>query len=156
MSRITYIENMEKWKTGFYFKNEVKVRFSETDMFGHLNNTVPFIYFEEARIEYLKKIGFMQAWVSPDSEKIPVVADLQCDFVKQVFFDEKLSIYVKVERIGKSSVDVHYLGENEKKEVCFTGRGTMVQISKKTGKGHPWSEEEINIMTDKIEINTTL
>ncbi len=156
MSRITYIENMEKWREDFHFKNEVRVRFSETDMFGHLNNTVPFIYFEEARIEYLKEIGFMQTWVSPDSEKIPVVADLQCDFVKQVFFDENLSIFVKVERIGKSSVDIHYLGENENNEVCFTGRGTMVQISIKTGKGYPWTEDEIKIMTEKKEIKATI
>ena len=32
----------------------------------------------------------MNDWLNPKGEKIPVVADLQCDYVKQVFFDEKL------------------------------------------------------------------
>jgi acyl-CoA thioester hydrolase len=31
--------------------------------------------------------------------------------------------------------------QNEQKEVVLTGRGTMVQISKETGKSVPWNEE---------------
>ncbi|WP_201716990.1 acyl-CoA thioesterase [Rossellomorea arthrocnemi] len=141
MTHYTYIEDIETWQKEFSFSIHIKVRFSETDMFGHLNNTVPFTYFEEARIEYLKHIGFMQNWIKPEHNTIPVVADLQCDFVKQVFFDETLKIYVKANRVGRSSVDLHYMGLNEEGEICFTGRGTMVQISKKTGKGVPWTEE---------------
>ncbi|UTE76538.1 thioesterase family protein [Rossellomorea sp. KS-H15a] len=141
MKHFTYIEDIETWQQEFSFSIHIKVRFSETDMFGHMNNTVPFTYFEEARIEYLKHIGFMQNWVKPEHDTIPVVADLQCDFVKQVFFDETLKIYVKADRVGRSSVDLHYMGLNEEEQVCFTGRGTMVQISKETGKGVPWTEE---------------
>ncbi|OCA91314.1 hypothetical protein A8F94_05495 [Bacillus sp. FJAT-27225] len=141
MSRIGYIEDIEEWKNGFHFSYPVKVRFSETDMFGHLNNTVPFTYFELARIEFFKNIGFMQDWVRPGNETIPVVADLQCDFLKQVYFDEPIDIFVKANKIGTSSVDIHYMGKTGKGDICFTGRGTMVQISKKTGKGVPWTDE---------------
>ncbi|RHW40675.1 acyl-CoA thioesterase [Neobacillus notoginsengisoli] len=140
MGRISYIADMEEWTREFSYYYPVRVRFSETDMFGHLNNTVPFTYFELARIEFFKHIGFMQDWVSPNSETIPVVADLQCDFLKQVFFDEEIKIHVKANRTGTSSVDLHYMGKNENGEVCFTGRGTMVQFSKKTGKGVPWTD----------------
>ncbi|TMU85745.1 acyl-CoA thioesterase [Bacillus sp. BHET2] len=141
MKHFTYIEDIETWQKEFSFSIHIKVRFSETDMFGHMNNTIPFTYFEEARIEFLKYIGFMQNWIKPNHDTIPVVADLQCDFVKQVFFDEMLRVYVKANRVGHSSVDLHYMGLNEKDEICFTGRGTMVQISKQTGKGVPWTEE---------------
>ncbi len=92
--RASYIEDPIKWEEEFSFHIEVKVRFSETDMYGHLNNTVPFVYFEEARIEYFKHIGY-NSWAAAESEKIIVVADLQCDFLKQVYFDELLKIYVK-------------------------------------------------------------
>ncbi|CEG28130.1 acyl-CoA thioesterase [Bacillus sp. B-jedd] len=140
MGRIGYIEDLNEWKKDFDFFYPVKVRFSETDMFGHLNNTVPFTYFEMARIEFFKHIGFMQDWVKPENETIPVVADLQCDFLIQVFFDEELKIHVKANGVGTSSVDLHYLGVNEAGHACFTGRGTMVQISKETGKGVPWTD----------------
>ncbi|WP_163101311.1 acyl-CoA thioesterase [Peribacillus alkalitolerans] len=141
MSRISYIENLREWEAAFSFSYPIKVRFSETDMFGHLNNTVPFTYFEMARIEFLKTLGFMQDWVKPTNETIPVVADLQCDFLQQVFFDENLQIYVKASQVGNSSVDIHYMGKRENGQICFTGRGTMVQISRLTGKSVAWTEE---------------
>ncbi|WP_156424347.1 thioesterase family protein [Bacillus sp. FJAT-27445] len=133
---------MPEWEEEFDFYYPVKVRFSETDMYGHLNNTVPFTYFELARIEFFKAIGFMGDWLKPGNPVIPVVADLQCDFLKQVFFDDEIRIYVKANKVGTSSVDLNYMGKNKKGEICFTGRGTMVQISRETGKGVPWSEEE--------------
>ncbi|RNF40903.1 acyl-CoA thioesterase [Planococcus salinus] len=137
-----YIGDFEEWKNGFSFSVPVQVRFSETDLFGHLNNTVPLNYFEFARIEYMKELGVMQNWLTSEAELFPVVADAQIDYLKQVFFDDKLQIFVKIESIGNSSIDIHYWAVNDKKETCFTGRGAMVQISKKTGKGYPWSEEE--------------
>lgn len=141
MSRISYIKDLTSWQEDFEFYYPVKVRFSETDMFGHLNNTVPFTYYEEARIEFFKSKGLMQDWVHAKSEAIIVVADLQCDFLKQVFFDEQLRIYVKADSIGNSSVDIHYMATKEDGDVCFVGRGSIVQISKKTGKSLPWTEE---------------
>lgn len=141
MSKIGYIDDMKEWMEGFSFSYPIKVRFSETDMFGHLNNTVPFTYFEQARIEYFKNLGFMQDWVDIKNETIPVVADLQCDFLRQVFFDEDIHIMVKAERVGSSSVDIHYAGMREDGTPCFTGRGTVVQISRHTGRSVPWTNE---------------
>lgn len=141
MGKLEYINDIVRWEEEFTFFYPLKVRFSETDMFGHLNNTVPFIYFEQARIDYLKSKGLMQSWLQSDSENIPVVADLQCDFLKQVFFDEELKTFVKADDVGNSSVDLHYMVKNEKGEICLTGRSTIVQISKKTGKSVPWTGE---------------
>ncbi|UOY94232.1 acyl-CoA thioesterase [Ectobacillus sp. JY-23] len=141
MRKIDYIEDFSTWEREFVFFMPTKVRFSETDMFGHLNNKVPFTYFEEARIEFFKELRFMQEWTKKDAEAMIVVADLQCDYLKQVFFDEHLKVYVKVQSIGTSSADLHYMVKNDRDEVCLVGRSTMVQASKKTGKSLPWPEE---------------
>lgn len=141
MKKTSYIEDLVSWEEEFKYFHEVKVRFSETDMFGHLNNTIPFTYFEMARIDFFKSQGFMQDWVKPENETIPVVADLQCDYLSQIYFDENLKIYVKANSIGNSSVDLHYMGKKADGSICLAGRGTIVQISKKTGKGVPWSDE---------------
>ncbi|KIL46250.1 acyl-CoA thioesterase [Jeotgalibacillus campisalis] len=145
----SYIEDLENWKNEFTFYIEIKVRFSETDLFGHMNNTVPFVYFEQARIGFLKELGFMQKWVQDDQDSIPVVADLQCDFLRQIYFDQFLKIYVKAASVGRSSVDLHYCGVNEREEVVLTGRGAMVQIYKASGKSKQWSEEQKNAMLAK-------
>lgn len=140
MGKAAYIEDFHQWEKEFEFYIPITVRFSETDMFGHLNNTVPFVYFEEARTEYLKAVGFMREWLQPESETMPVVADLQCDFLRQIYFGEQLKVFVKAQTIGNSSVDLHYMGKREDGSIGFTGRGTVVQISKRTGKSVPWTE----------------
>lgn len=141
MKKISYIEDFEKWSEGFSFYTPITVRFSETDMFGHMNNGVAFTYFEQARINFFKELGFMKEWTHASSETMVVVADLQCNFLKQIYFDEQLKVYVKAGHIGTSSVDLHYMVKNEKGDICLVGRGAMVQASKKTGRGEAWPEE---------------
>jgi acyl-CoA thioester hydrolase len=147
--RIKYIENLEQWVSEFTFFTEVKVRFSETDMYGHLNNTVPFVYFEQARIEYLHSTGIVKDWNKNNGDTIIVVADLQCDFVQQAFFNDKIKIYVKTAQVGSSSIDIHYLGKNEKEQPVFTGRGALVQLNPKTGKSVPFTDEEKKLLLGK-------
>ena len=57
--KASYIEDTQTWASEFTFSVQVPVRFSETDMFGHVNNTVVFTYLEYARIEYLHTIKLM-------------------------------------------------------------------------------------------------
>ncbi|MFZ3576373.1 acyl-CoA thioesterase [Virgibacillus sp. DJP39] len=134
MKSIAYIEDIEKWRESFSFSVPIKIRFSETDMFGHVNNVSPFIYFEEARIEFLKSIGLFE--MNSDNA-VPVAADLQCDYLHQLFFNDKLDVYVKVNTVGNTSMDVHYMGINQDNRICVTGRGRLVYINPKTGKPVP-------------------
>ncbi|ASN07345.1 hypothetical protein CFK40_08595 [Virgibacillus necropolis] len=129
---------MKSWRETFSFSVPIKIRFSETDMFGHVNNVSPFIYFEEARIEFLKSQALFD---NNDEDCIPVAADLQCDYLQQLFFNDKLEIYVKVNYIGNTSMDIHYMGINQEDKICLTGRGRLVYVSPKTGKPVPLSEQ---------------
>ncbi|MDY0396905.1 acyl-CoA thioesterase [Virgibacillus halophilus] len=133
MKKISYIDDFEKWIQGFTFSIPIKIRFSETDMFGHVNNVSPFIYFEEGRIAYLQSLGLFDLQQTK-SEGIPIVADLQCDYLKQLYFNDQLQLYVKAQSVGTTSIDVHYMVKNEKEEVCLTGRGRMVFIDAQSGK----------------------
>ena len=140
--KANYVEDFESWKEEFNFFAPLTVRFSDIDMYGIVNNAVTISYMEFARIEYLKEIELMDEWLHPEGEKIPVVADVQCDYLKPITYNEKLEIYVKSNVVNNSSVDLHYMAKNEKAEIVFVGRGTLVQINRKTGKGFAWSEKE--------------
>lgn len=142
MKQIAYIEDAVSWEEEFSFYIPIKIRFSETDMFGHVNNVSPFIYFEEARIEFFKKTGLFKSVTG--NESIPIVADLQCDYHEQIFFGETIQMYVKTNKIGNSSLDVHYMALNNKGNVCLTGRGSMVNVDIKSGKPLPLTVEEKN------------
>ena len=132
-----YIDDLEAWKNEFSFSTEIKIRFSETDMFGHVNNVSPFIYFEEARTDYFNALKYT---LDDTSASIPIVADLQCDYHKELYFGNTLNVYVKVNQAGNSSIDIHYMGVNEKDEICLTGRGALVNIDPKTKKAVPLDE----------------
>lgn len=62
--------------------------------------------------------------------------------MKQVFFGDELSIYVKASNVGNSSVDIHYMAINQRSELCLTGRGTVVQINPKTGRSVPFDDHQ--------------
>ena len=147
MKNIPYIDNEERWISSFSLSYPIKVRFCETDAFGHLNNTEVFVYFEEGRIEFFKEIGLMQEWVSRKSETIPVTSDLQCNYLREIFFDDQLKVFVKINSIGTTSIDLHYMIKNQHGDVCITGRGRMVQVHKKTGKPVQWDQA----ITEKLE-----
>lgn len=147
MKQISYIDDWDTWRKSFSFSITVPVRFSETDMFGHMNNVTAFIYFEQARIEYLKEKGLFG-----NDEKLtafPVVADLQCDFLQQIYFDEKLTIHVKTARIGNSSLDIHYMATKENGDVCLTGRGALVYIDERSHRAVPIPEEMKRRLVDE-------
>lgn len=142
MKHISYIDDMTAWEKEFSFFIPRKVRFSDTDMFGHLNNKKTFMYFEDACLELFKTFGFTQEWIKKDAENMVVVASMQCDYIHQVFYDEDLKVYVKVKKIGTSSVELHFMVKNKSDEITSVGRSTMVQINKTTGKGFPWTEDK--------------
>src|SRR5699024_6258080 len=127
-----------EWKSEFSFSTDIKIRFSETDMFGHVNNVSPFIYFEEARTDYFNSLEYS---LDDSSGSIPIVADLQCDYHNELYFGANLKVYVKVDTVGTKFIEIHYVGVNEKKEICLTGRGALVNVNPATKKAAPLSEE---------------
>ncbi|RKQ37938.1 acyl-CoA thioesterase [Oceanobacillus halophilus] len=127
-----YIENMEKWKSEFEFWIPIKIRFSETDMYGHVNNVSAFIYFEEARIDFLYAKG-LHHLMEEDGGAV-MVADQQCDYRRQIFFNETIRLYVKIAHVGRTSFDLHYMAVNAKGEVALTGRGRVVYIDLSSSK----------------------
>src|SRR5690625_1144272 len=147
MQQITYIEDFKTWKEEFSFSIDIPVRFSETDMFGHVNNTSAFIYFEEARIEFMKHKGLFTQMKDPDT--VPVVADLQCDYHEQLYFNETIKLFVKANSVGKTSMDLHYMALKENGNLCLTGRGRMVNVNPQTGKPQEITGEEKQKLLEK-------
>ena len=131
---------MKKWREEFSFFIDIKIRFSETDMFGHMNNVSVFTYFEEARIAFMDKIELFDFNGNPD--ELPIVADLQCDYHAQVYFGESIKLYIKPAKLGNSSIDIHYMAVKKDGTICFTGRGKLVKVNIKTGKPSPLTDEE--------------
>jgi acyl-CoA thioester hydrolase len=157
VSKIDYIQpNKEEWLNKFMFETKVKVRFSETDAFGHVNNVSHIIYFEQARLDYLQEIDVLSYFMDPKCPSIIVTADIHCHYLGQIYFGEQLAIRVRTAKLGHSSIDVQYaIVQESNQKVLATGRGAVVHVDKKTGKSIPWSDKLRNQII-KYELNEVL
>ncbi|WP_123039238.1 acyl-CoA thioesterase [Cohnella candidum] len=141
MRPISYVQpDPEAWLGKFRFSIPIKPRYFETDMFGHVNNISYFIYFEQGRVEYLESLGLGERLFN--DRNASVVADLECQYLAQVFKKDKLSLKVRVAKLGRSSFDLEYaLVDAETGRLKATGRGAMVYIDKQSGKSEPLPDD---------------
>lgn len=105
---------------------QVKVRFGETDALGHINNASYFIYLEEARISFLEELGHKM----DSKQRNFILASAKCDFVRQGYFNQILSIKTYVLKIGTSSFQLeHEITCTQTKELIAKGNVVMVNFN---------------------------
>ncbi|MEO7235559.1 MAG: thioesterase family protein [Lapillicoccus sp.] len=76
-------------------------RWADNDMFGHLNNAVYYELFDTAINGWLAGAGGVDAATTPE---LGVVAESGCIFYREVGFHQPLTVGMRVERLGRSSV----------------------------------------------------
>ncbi|MBM7570851.1 acyl-CoA thioesterase [Aquibacillus albus] len=108
-------------------ETENTVRFYETDGLGHVSNISFYIYLEEARIDFLRKLG-----VSMDiADWSYIVASTACDYKQQAYFDETLITKTQVNKIGNSSFELIHRIENDRGLIAL-GKAVMVHFDFKS------------------------
>jgi acyl-CoA thioester hydrolase len=146
MKRASIIQpNTGEWLGKFHFSIPLKVRYSETDMLGHLNNVSYFIYFEQGRVDYFDHLSLSEYLFS--EEAITVVADLECQYLAQVYLKEPLRLHIRTAGLGRSSLDLEYaLVEETTGQLKAVGRGAIVRIDTKSGKSNRLPEAARDII----------
>lgn len=157
MSRIDFITpNQDEWLQKFNFETKIKVRFSETDAFGHLNNVSHIIYFEQARLDYFQEVEMLDYFMDSATFTMMVTADIHCHYMSQIFFGQPLGVKVRVPHLGNSSADIQYaIVDTRDQRLLATARGSIVHINKKTGKSAPWPEQVRSKITQFEERETS-
>ena len=124
---------------------EVPLRYSDMDLFGHVNNATYFSFLEEARIAWFEAC-IPETW---DLEKHGVlVARTEMDYLKPVTPGDRLIIRVGASGMGNSSIHVKYEGfvlhggQEDRIGLAFRGATTLVSWDTKAGKvcrvHEPW------------------
>src|SRR5699024_7100833 len=105
-------------------ETNVTVRFGETDLLGHVNNSSYFTYFEHARIQFFKALD-----ASGGNLRRFILASTTCDFLAQAYFDQTLSIKTKVGKIGnKSCLLLHSIHDQKTDKPIAKGESTVVNF----------------------------
>ncbi len=107
------------------YDTHINVRFGETDAMGHVNNVSYYIYFEQARTEFLKNLGFTIGQAQGDLNF--VVVHTACDYMEQAFFDQHLIVQTYVAKVGTKSFALTHDVKDAKSKVHIA-RGTSVAV----------------------------
>jgi acyl-CoA thioester hydrolase len=76
-------------------------RWADNDQYGHVNNVAYYSYFDSA------VNGYLLEQTGTDTRALPaigIVAETSCRYFKEVSFPELLSIGLRLEKLGNSSV----------------------------------------------------
>jgi acyl-CoA thioester hydrolase len=91
----------------FKFSIDVRVRFSDMDSLGHVNNAAYISYFEEGRVHYFRKL-FDLPWEDTSTLGL-IVLDMHCTYKSPAFYGEILRVYTKVNWLKNKSFEMAYL-----------------------------------------------
>lgn len=116
---------------------KISPRFSETDVLGHINNTVLPVWFEAARVPIFK---IFTPDLNPKNWKL-IVAKLEISFQGELFYGDEVEIRTFIERIGNSSfVIVQQAWQHQK--CCAEGKTVMVRYDFANKASKPLSQAE--------------
>ncbi|MBR72670.1 MAG: thioesterase [Rhodospirillaceae bacterium] len=80
---------------------EIPTRWMDNDLYGHVNNTVYYSYFDTAINTYLVDIGKFNIFTD---KIIGVCAESHCTFLKPIHFPDQLEVGINVSYLGSKSV----------------------------------------------------
>ena len=103
-------------------------RWSDNDMYGHLNNAVYYELFDSAINGWLITGGVAEAMEGPE---LGVVAESGCRFFAELAYPGGLDVGVRVERLRRSSI-TYALGlfASDRPEVAALGHWVHVYIDR--------------------------
>ncbi len=130
-----------EFETRYPVRVEQEVAWGEQDKLGHVNNTVYFRYFENARIAQFERLGLQ--FPEPGGHGCgPILATTHCDFLRPIHFPDRLRTEIGISKLGKSSfVQLYRIFSCSQQEVVAKGSSVSVYYDYATGKSAPIPDE---------------
>lgn len=109
----------------------IKVRWSDLDALGHVNNSRFFTFFEQARIEWLEQTG----WGGEAVAGGPVVVTAACRFLRPIGYPASIEVALLTGPLGSKSIPTYYeIRHVDNDELLADGEAVMVWIDTATGR----------------------
>jgi acyl-CoA thioester hydrolase len=110
----------------------ISTRWSDNDMYQHVNNVIYFSFFDTAVNQNLVENGHLEF---STSTIVGLVVRNECQFFASIAFPDIVQVGISVEKIGNSSV-TYRLGifKNRDESLCALGSYTHVYVNRETQK----------------------
>ncbi len=118
----------------FITETKLRVRYAETDQMGVVYHSNYFPWFETARAESIRQLGFTYA----DMEKMGIimpVIEVQCRYIRPAVYDDLLTVKVILRELPvHHKIEFHHEVFNEKNELLAAGKIILYFMESKSMK----------------------
>jgi len=122
----------------FLFRHPVEVRFRDIDAGGHAHHSLALIYFEEARSAYWEEVVGRSGLDEVDY----IMAEATVRYHRRIFWPGRLSVGVRVSRIGRKHFVMEYAVEADRNgEILVSGSTVQVMYDYEEGASKSVSDE---------------
>ena len=124
----------------FTAETKVRVRYAETDQMGVVYHSNYFPYFEVARAEAIRDLGYTYADMEKEGVMMPI-AEVQAKYLRPAFYDQLLTIKTILKELpAHHKIEFYQEVFNENGELLATGRVVLYFMEIKTKKRHTMPE----------------
>ena len=117
-----------------YFQT-MTTRWMDNDSYRHMNNTTYYSFFDTIVNQYLIENGVLDI---EKSEVIGLVAETMCSYFKSLGFPSKVTVGLRVGRLGSSSIRYEIgLFDEQADEASAQGHFVHVYVTRETGRPVP-------------------
>ncbi len=111
-------------------ETKIKVRYAETDQMGFVYYGNYAVYYEIARVECLRRLGFVYKDLEDRGFILPVIS-YHINFLKPAFYDDEITVKVTVSEMPSVRITFDYESFNSKGEKINEGTAVLVFMDKK-------------------------
>ena len=116
------------------------VAWGDMDAYQHVNNVVYFGYFENARLEYFRRVGWFE--IEQATGIGPILAATQARFRRALKYPDTIHIGVRLLDLKDDRFSVEYrIVSDALDDIATEGQGTLVAFHHPTGKKAKLPEE---------------
>jgi acyl-CoA thioester hydrolase len=108
----------------FPYRLELRLDWSEQDLFGHINNVNYFKFYQSARLEILKEAGLTELF--KQTKVGPTLGNTQCKFIHSLHYPDQIFVHSNIKSIGTTSFVIQHCILNSQKELCAIAEDVIV------------------------------
>ena len=114
-------------------ETKIRVRYGETDQMGYVYYGNYPLYYEVARTDMIRKLGWPYKKIEESGVRLPVLS-LNVKYIKPAFYDDELTIKTYIKKLPTVRIEFEYEVYNKKEELINKGNTTLVFVDMKTMK----------------------
>lgn len=121
---------------GFPVVVEFEVAWGDMDSYDHVNNVVYFRYFENARIPWLERVGWMRS--REETGLGPIIASTSARYRKPIRYPDRVQVGVRAKQVRSDRVVIEYRLVSAKWDaVAAEGEAVVVSYDYRNGRKCP-------------------